>query len=102
MKKDDDIELNSNLEMKLFCFFDDFRWSAILENFAELGELDSNGFILFKTDDALALNESCKIEILEEKAVESAESDCSEDDEDTFEKALIKLGLNLSIGFFLF
>ena len=100
-KIEDDIELNSNFEMKLFCFFVDLRCSAMLVTVVALGELVSNGFILFKTEVALALNESCMLEMLEEKVVTSVVSDCSEDDEDTFEKALIKLGLSLSIGFFL-
>ena len=82
-KIEDDIELNSNFEMKLFCFFVDLRCSAMLVTVVALGELVSNGFILFKTEVALALNESCMLEMLEEKVVTSVVSDCSEDDEDT-------------------
>ena len=99
----DDIELNSNLEMKLLCFLVDRRCSAMLTILFAVGELDdSNGLILFSTDDAVALSESCKLEMLEENAVVSAGSDCSEEVDETFEKALIKLGLSLSIGFRLY
>ena len=93
----DDIVLNSSLEMKLRCRLA-LCGSTLLFLFIFRDNLESNGFILFSTDDAVALNEFCMLDIFEKS--KDSESDCSE--EETFEKARIKLGFNLlSFGGFL-